>query len=58
MAEPSKPTGNSPAVKPGELPAPEQIRPMPDDVMNWEKKSLDDEPSPRASQHERAERVS
>jgi hypothetical protein len=46
VAEPSKPS-SSPAVKPSELPSPDQIRPMPDDVMNWDKKSLGEAPPPR-----------
>jgi hypothetical protein len=56
MAEPSKPTGDPPAVNPGKLPAPDEIRPMPDDVMNWERKSLNGEPSPRAGQSASSER--
>jgi hypothetical protein len=41
MAEPSKPMPAPPAVKPGELPAPDQLEPMPSGVMNWEKQGLD-----------------
>jgi hypothetical protein len=57
MAEPSKPTGNPPEVKPDKLPAPDEIRPMPDDVMNWEKRSLHGEPSPRAGQRTARDRA-
>jgi hypothetical protein len=49
MAEPSKATDPTPRA----LPAPDQIRPMPDDVMNWEKKSVEGEPAPRRKTHGR-----
>jgi hypothetical protein len=50
MAQP-KPTSPPPAVKPGELPPPDQVRPMPSEVMNWEKKSLDGSPASADSRH-------
>lgn len=40
MAEPK--LSATPQTKPENLPAPDQLRPMPSHVMNWEKKSLDD----------------
>jgi hypothetical protein len=40
MAEPK--LSATPQTKPEDLPAPDQLRPMPSHVMNWEKKSLDD----------------
>lgn len=43
MADEPNPSGGPPDIKPGELPSPDQVRPMPGDVMNWEKKSLDDD---------------
>ncbi len=52
MAEPK--LSATPQTKPEDLPAPDQLRPMPSHVMNWEKKSLDD-PVERADSRSAAE---
>jgi hypothetical protein len=45
VAEPSKPSP-PPVGKPGVLPRPDQLGALPDDVMNWERKSLDANSAP------------